>query len=103
MSGVVIAFFFFTIFGTYAYAFYMGSVWIEKDFYNPLYDRPYSSGEVLSCFFGIIFGMMSMGMATPNIRAVVEGRVAGKMAYDIIDRKPLINSDESGTKIVDQI
>ena len=44
-----------------------------------------------------------MGMATPNIRAVVEGRVAGKMAYDIIDRKPLINSDESGTKIVDQI
>ena len=44
MSGVVIAFFFFTIFGTYAYAFYMGSVWIEKDFYNPLYDRPYSSG-----------------------------------------------------------
>jgi hypothetical protein len=45
----------------------------------------------MSCFFGIIFGMFSLGMATPNIKAVVEGRAAGKMAYDIIDRVPTIN------------
>jgi len=32
-----------------------------------------------------------MGMATPNLKAVAEGRVAGKMAFDIIDRKPLID------------
>jgi len=35
--------------------------------------------------------MFSMGMATPNLKAVAEGRVAGKMAFDIIDRKPLID------------
>ena len=40
-AGFAIAFFFFTIFGTYAYAFYMGSIWIEKDYHNDLYNRPY--------------------------------------------------------------
>ena len=76
----------------------MGSIWIEKDFHNPVYDRPYRAGEVLSCFFGIIFGIFSMGMAYPNIKAVVEGRVAGKIAYDIIERTPHIDADEPNTK-----
>jgi len=83
--------FFASIFGTYSFAFYMGSVWIEKDIYNNTYQRPYKAGEILSCFFGVIFGMFSLGIATPNIKAVIEGRVAGKMAFDIIERKPKID------------
>jgi hypothetical protein len=35
--------------------------------------------------------MFSVGLASPNIKAVTEGRVAGKMAFDIIDRKPAID------------
>ena len=87
-GGAVIAIFFFFIFMVYGYAFYMGSVWIMEGFYNPINDGPYTSGDVLSCFFGVIFGMFSLGMAHPNIKAVAEGRVAGKMAFDIIDRVP---------------
>ena len=85
------AIFFASIFGTYAYSFYMGSVWIYKDFKNHTFDRAYSAGDILSCFFGVVFGMLSVGMASPNIKAVTEGRVAGKMAFDIIDRKPNID------------
>jgi hypothetical protein len=85
------ALFFASIFGTYAYSFYMGSVWIYKDFWNHTYGRTYSAGDVLSCFFGVVFGMLSVGMAAPNIKAVTEGRVAGKLAFDIIDRKPAID------------
>lgn len=48
----------------------------------------------MSCFFGVVFGVMSIGMATPNIKAVAEGKVAGKMAYDIIDRIPKIPLDD---------
>lgn len=47
--------------------------------------------------------MMSMGMATPNIKAVTEGRVAGKMAYDIIERNPQIDSDSNPEAKVDKI
>ena len=61
------------------------------------------TGEILSCFFGIIFGFFSMGMAYPNMKAVIEGRVAGKMAYDIIERTPQINSDHPNSKDVKAI
>lgn len=83
--------FFASIFGIYAYAFYLGSVWIYYDIYNSTYGKAYTAGDVLSCFFGVIFGMFSLGMAAPNLKAVAEGRVAGKMAFDIIDRKPAID------------
>jgi ATP-binding cassette subfamily B (MDR/TAP) protein 1 len=75
-----------SIFGTYAYAFYMGSVWIHDEFENKTFNRKYSSGDILTCFFGTIFGLMSIGLATPNIKAVTEGKVAAKMAFDIIER-----------------
>ncbi len=83
--------FMFAIFGTYSYSFFMGSVWIYKEFYNHTFQRTYSAGDVLSCFFGVVFGMFSLGMATPNMKAVSEGMAAGKMAFDIIDRKPAID------------
>ena len=87
-GSFTIACFMSSIFATYAYSFYMGSVWIYNGIRNDTYKSPYSAGDILSCFFGIVFGMFSIGMATPNLKAVAEGKVAGKMAFDIIDRKP---------------
>ncbi len=97
-SAIVLAVFMFTIFGTYAYSFFMGSIWINKQFDNSTFHRPYSAGDVLSVFFGVFFGIFSIGMATPNIKAIAEGKAAGKMAYDIIDRKPQINQDDPLSK-----
>jgi hypothetical protein len=70
--------FFASIFATYAYSFYMGSIWIREKFPNHTYGRIYTAGDILSCFFGVVFGMFSLGMATPNLKAVAEGKVAGK-------------------------
>jgi ATP-binding cassette subfamily B (MDR/TAP) protein 1 len=47
--------------------------------------------------------MFSVGMATPNLKAVAEGKVAGKMAFEVIDRVPKINQDEKGTEILDKL
>jgi len=49
----------------------------------------------MACFFGIIFGFFSLGTAAPNIKAVIEGQVAGKMAFEIIDRVPIVLSKEN--------
>lgn len=38
--------------------------------------------------------MFALGMATPNIKAITEGKVAGKIAYDVIERKPRILLDD---------
>jgi hypothetical protein len=46
---------------------------------------------------------MSIGMATPNIKAVAEGKVAGKLAYDIIERKPKILLDDPKAKRIDNL
>lgn len=98
-GAFTMALFFASIFGTYAYAFYMGSVWIYNDFWNDTFERYYSAGDILSCFFGVIFGMFSVGLAAPNIKAVAEGRVAGKFTFDIIDRVPQIDQDKPGKDV----
>lgn len=92
-NAITHAIFFVSIFGAYAYAFYMGKVWIEKEILNTRYNRFYSPGDILSCFNGIVFGMFALGMASPNIKAVVEGLQAGKMAFDVIDRVSPIPED----------
>lgn len=57
----------------------------------------------MSCFFGVVFGLMSIGMATPNVKAIAEGKVAGKMAFDIIDRVPKIRMDDPTAQEVGEI
>jgi ABC-type multidrug transport system fused ATPase/permease subunit len=42
-------------------------------------------------------------MASPNIKAVTEGRVAGKMAYEVIERDPKIHIDDNKAKILTDI
>jgi len=91
--ALTVSLFFFGMFGYYSYAFYIGSLLVTKHVINTNNDTAYSAGDIMSCFFGIVFGVISLGMATPNIKAVVEGRVAGKMAYDVIERKPKIHID----------
>lgn len=90
-GAFVIAFFFSIIFATYCYSFFIGSIWISNDIFNYTYHRVYRAGDIMSCFFGVVYGMFSIGMATPNMKAVIEGRAAGKMAYDIIERQPIID------------
>lgn len=102
-TAFAIAGFFFVMFGYYAYAFYTGSFLITKQTENTQSGKPYTSGDILACFFGIVFGVFSLGTATPNMKAITEGKVAGKVAYDIIDRKPRILLDDPSAQSVGEI
>jgi ATP-binding cassette, subfamily B (MDR/TAP), member 1 len=93
-SALTIGGFFFAMFSYYAYAFYTGSYLVTEHVINSRTHEIYNGGDIIACFFGIVFGVFSLGAATPNIKAITEGTVAGKMAYDIIDRKPKILLDE---------
>jgi len=50
-----------------------------------------------------VFGVFSLGMAAPNIKAVTEGRIAGKTAYDLIERTPKILLDDPQAQPVGEI
>ena len=75
---VVLAFsvgvFFFSIYVSYAYAFWIGGIWIGNSYYNHILHRLYRGGE---------------------------GKVAGKFTYEVIDRVPLIDQDSKFGKIHD--
>jgi ABC-type multidrug transport system fused ATPase/permease subunit len=87
--------FFASMFGMYTYSFLLGAHWMRNQWTTlTLEDKPYTAGDVLCVFFGVLFGMFALGMAGPNFKAVSEGKVAGKMAFDIIDRKPAIPPNE---------
>ena len=99
-SAFAMAFFFFNMFAYYAYAFYTGSWLITEQVVNTRSGTPYNSGDILSCFFGVIFGVFALGQAAPNIKAVTEGKIAGKMAYELIERVPQIKLDNPDYKPV---
>lgn len=61
-------------------------MFIYNEIENPVYDRVYSGGDVLACFFGVIFGMFSLGMLEPNLEAVAGAKAATSLAFKILDR-----------------
>ena len=91
------------IFLYFTYAFFSGSFLITDQIENDLYTRPYTSGDIFSCFLGLVYGMFAIGMATPNFKAITEGRVAGKLAHDIISRQPKILIDDPMAKPVENL
>jgi len=60
----------------------------------------YQGGDVISCLFGVVFGIMSINQAAPNMKTIVEGKASGKQAYETIDRVPTIAIDDKSKKIV---
>lgn len=101
-GSLALASFMFVLFGYYAYGFYTGSWLITKQIINSNSGEIYNIGDILSCFFGIVFGVMSLGMSAPQLKSITEGTVAGKLAYDVIDRVPAILLDDPASRTLDR-
>lgn len=92
--GFSLGFFFFCIYVAYGYSFAIGAVWVDKAFHNDATDRPYLAGDIIAVFFGVLIGLFSLGGAGPSITAVNVAKAAGKTAFDVIDRTPMIKQDD---------
>ena len=103
MAGMAFGGLIFCVNGYYAYSFFIGSYMITEGVENKTYNRPYSAGDIMSCFIGVIYGMVHFGLAAPIVKALSEGRVAGKLAYDIIMRKSRIDIDENKGEKVEKL
>jgi hypothetical protein len=49
--------------------------------------------------FSIIFGSFSLGGAAPHIKSITEAKIAGKMAYEVIDAVPNVNPNVPGKSV----
>uniref|UniRef100_A0A914VZ75 Uncharacterized protein n=1 Tax=Plectus sambesii TaxID=2011161 RepID=A0A914VZ75_9BILA len=89
--GLGLFFTFVILFGSYGLAFWFGT--------NMVYDCELSGGTVLTVFFSVMLGSMALGSAGPQFAVIGTAQGAAGAIFDIIDRKPLIDSyDESGLK-----
>ena len=86
ITGLSLGFFMFSIYLAYSYAFFIGGIWVEKEFENHAQGRPYQAGDSISVFFGVLFGLFALAAAGPGFNTLAEGKAAGKLAFDVIDR-----------------
>ena len=93
------ALFYSGIFFFYAYAFYWAGYlkWNEvRDFNGEIF----TGGKCITVIFCMLFGTMGLSASLPHVSALAEGKIAGTLAYSVIDEKPKINVDEAGTKVL---
>jgi ATP-binding cassette subfamily B (MDR/TAP) protein 1 len=91
MKGIFgFALFGIVIYGAYAYGLSLGAVSIHKWDIKNNAGEALTAGDVISCFFGIIFGAFALGMGAPNMKAVSEARANAASALSIINRRPKI-------------
>jgi hypothetical protein len=48
------------------------------------------AGDIISVFFGVIFGAISLGFSASHMKAITDGRVNCALALETINRKPSI-------------
>ena len=65
----------------------------------PLDESKYTGGDMLAVFFGVVFGVLSLGFTVPNFKAIVDGTTAGYLAFKIIFHKPSINRDDPTSRL----
>ncbi|XP_070388690.1 phosphatidylcholine translocator ABCB4-like isoform X2 [Dermacentor albipictus] len=88
-----------SIFANYALGFWYGIDLIVADFELPPGQRKYEASVLIIVFFSVLMFSMSLGQATPYFHAFANAKRAAGKVYQIIDRKPAIDSrSTSGLK-----
>jgi ATP-binding cassette subfamily B (MDR/TAP) protein 1 len=83
------------IFLFYSYSFYWGGRLRYDEVKNG--DREYTGGAILAIMFSVVFGALQVGGMMPHLKAVTDSKIAGKLAFDVIDHVPKVpvNAPES--------
>lgn len=92
MTGLGLGLFWIAIFLMYSFGIYIGGVFLDEEFSTTgFYGDNYDSATVLAVFFTVIFGLFSLGMAGPNIGAIIQARAAGAFIFQVIERELTID------------
>ncbi len=86
LTALAIATLWMIVYFSYAYAFYIGSLFVQYNVYNSALKKNYSAGDTIGCFFAVIIGLFNIAMTSGQMKSIIEGRVAAKFAFEVIDR-----------------
>jgi len=49
--------------------------------------------------FNVMTGLIQISLVMPHVKAISEAKIAGKLAYDIIDYEPNVNPNKPGVLV----
>ncbi|XP_076306516.1 ATP-dependent translocase ABCB1-like isoform X6 [Tachypleus tridentatus] len=81
--SIGLGFTFLVLYGSYALAFWYGSVLILNGSMDP--------GSVFTVFFAVLIGSFSLGNAVPHLTAIATAKGAAGVIFNIVDNKPKID------------
>ncbi len=93
-TGIGIGMMLFSVYLSYAYAFWIGSILVQKQVVNDNTGEPYTVQDILICFFCITMSFFTIGMIGPNFKIIGEAKAAGGLAFKVIEREPVMKIDE---------
>ncbi|XP_068101684.1 bile salt export pump-like [Hyperolius riggenbachi] len=99
-KGMIIGFFqgymWCIIFLCYSLAFWYGSKLVIDT-------QELTPGSLLQVFFGVLFGAMNLGQASPCLEAFASGRAAATIIYETIEKMPFIDCMSEEGHRLDQV
>lgn len=81
----------------YAWGYYCGAYLKTHKSEND--ETDYNGGFIISVLLFVIIGTMNLGVGASHYQSTVEAKVAGKIAFDTIDQKPLVDPNKPGKKV----
>ena len=97
-AGFGIGFIIFVVYCSYSLAVGYGSYLIYNQEVNENNGQIFGSGDVITVLFSIIFGCLSLGQATPYVRAMYEAMLTASEFFTLLERKPQIDISNSSIK-----
>jgi len=52
----------------------------------------------MAIMFSVIMGAMQLSALTPVVKIMTEGKIAGKLAFEVIDHKPIVDGDDPNVR-----
>jgi ABC-type multidrug transport system fused ATPase/permease subunit len=89
MNGV----FLFLMFTFYVYAYSIASVMMEKNIINVSTGKAFTIGDIIAVSQGAIMAMMTLGGIIPILPTIIRARICARKVFDVIERKPLIDTN----------
>lgn len=101
LNGLLLGFVWLSLLGVYAIGFWFGWYLSIPDPITGISE--YTIGKILFVFFSIINGVSRLGDGAPFIETLTSARIVAYEIFNIIDRKPIIDSSSNDGIKIDQI
>lgn len=81
------------MFTFYPFAYCIASDMMQKKVKNSSTGNPYNIGDIITVSTASITAMMTLGGIIPIMPAIIRARVCAKKVFDVIERKPQVDTN----------